>query len=210
MVCISSSAHPEEAAIDVDPTRPVELENTSVHPVVLHTMSWSAEFGVASVAPATGAVLRLLAASTRARSVVEVGTGLGVSGLWLLQGLDSDAALTSIDVDPDLQAMARQSFAAAGFAANRIRLITGRAGTVLPRLADGAYDIVFVDVDPDEHPLCTVAAHRLLRDNGLLVLHQPMGDGTQSVGGPEWSAARLGPDLLAATKTAALPLVHRD
>jgi predicted O-methyltransferase YrrM len=69
-------------------------------------MSWSAEFAVASVAPATGTVLRLLAASTQARSVVEIGTGLGVSGLWLLQGLRPDAVLTSIDVDSDHQAMA--------------------------------------------------------------------------------------------------------
>jgi predicted O-methyltransferase YrrM len=177
--------------------------------VVLHTMSWSAEFAVASVAPATGAVLRLLAASTQARTIVEIGTGLGVSGLWLLQGMRPDAVLTSIDADPDHQAMARQSFAAAGFAPGRVRLITGRAGVVLPRLADAAYDLVFVDGDPADNPLCTFAARRLLRDHGLVVLHQPPVEAEQLMSGPEWSTARLGPDLLAATKTA-LPSSHSD
>ena len=63
----------------------------AVDPVLLHAMSWAAEFGVRAVSPGTGAALRLLAAATRARSVVEIGTGTGVSGLWLLQGMPADA-----------------------------------------------------------------------------------------------------------------------
>ncbi len=81
---------------------------------------------------------------------------------------------------------------------------------MLPRLADGAYDLVFIDADPADNPLCTVAAHRLLRADGLLVLHQPPADAAALVSGPEWTFARLGPDLIAATKTAAIPSGQRD
>lgn len=189
---------PQEAAIDADPT---ELGYASMDPVVLHTMSWSAEFAVATVAPATGATLRLLATSTQARAVVEVGTGLGVSGIWLLRGLRPDSVLTTIDSDPDHQAMARQAYAAAGFTPNRTRLITGRAAQVLPRLADEAYDLVFLDADPDDQAAGTVAAHRLLRPHGLLVVHQPTPQTEGALSGPEWRSARLGTELVAATRS---------
>jgi predicted O-methyltransferase YrrM len=138
-------------------------------PVLLHAMSWAAELGVGAVTPGAGAVLRLLAAAVRIRTAVEIGTGTGVSGLWLLRGAPPDAVLTSIDVEAELQAMARQAFAAAGFPTGRARLIAGVAADVLPRLADGGYDLVFVDVPEAES--CVDAAHRLLRDGGLLVVN---------------------------------------
>lgn len=155
-----------------------------VDPVVLHAMSWAAEFGVAAVGVGTGAALRLLAATGRARNVVEIGTGTGVSGLWLLQGMRPDGVLTSIDHEPEHQALARQSFAAAGFAASRARLIAGVARDVLTRLADNAYDLVFVDGDIEEYGHYVGAAHRLLRDGGLLVLNNAFGpdDGDGGVG----------------------------
>jgi predicted O-methyltransferase YrrM len=143
--------------------------------VVLHAMSWSAEFGVPAVSPDTGAALRLLAAATRAKSVVEIGTGTGVSGLWLLAGLRPDGVLTSIDIEPEHQALARQSFAAAGNVAGRFRLIAGAARDVLPRLADDAYDLVFVDGEVEEYGHYVGAAHRLLRDGGLMVLNNAFG-----------------------------------
>jgi predicted O-methyltransferase YrrM len=192
------------------------------HPVLLHAMSWANELGVSAVGPGAGAALRLLAAATRAKTVVEVGTGTGVSGLWLLAGMRVDGILTSIDVDPDHQAMARQSFAAAGFAQSRARLIAGHARDVLPRLADAAYDLVFVDSEITEYAHCVGAAHRLLRDGGLLVVNNALGVGNGVVDAeagdtdtitlrelmaylreaPEWMAALLnaGTGLLCATK----------
>jgi predicted O-methyltransferase YrrM len=144
-------------------------------PILLHAMSWALELGLRPVTPGAGAVLRLLATASRAKSVVEIGTGTGVSGLWLLRGLRPDALLTSIDIEPEHQAMARQSFAAAGFAPGRARLIAGAAREVLPRLADGAYDLVFVDCDIAGYARCVSAAHRLLREGGLLVVNNALG-----------------------------------
>ena len=54
-----------------------------------------------------GAGLRFLAAAIGARAVVEIGTGTGVSGLWLLRGMAADGVLTSIDMDPEHQRAAR-------------------------------------------------------------------------------------------------------
>ena len=58
-----------------------------------------------------GSLLRLLAAAAKAKSVVEIGTGAGTSGLWLLQGMPDDGILTTIDVEPEHQAAARRAYA---------------------------------------------------------------------------------------------------
>ncbi len=124
--------------------------------------------GSAPIRPVAGAVLRFLAAAIGARTVVEIGTGCGSSGIWLLRGMRPDAVLTSVDVEPEHQRMARKAFAEAGFAANRYRLILGRALDVLPRLSDGAYDLVFCDADSREYPDYLEAALRLLRVGGIV------------------------------------------
>ncbi len=128
----------------------------------------AAELGCDPVLPGTGAALRLLAATLAARSVVEVGTGTGVSGLWLLQGMPADGVLTTIDVEPEHQRAAREAFAEAGIASNRARVISGRALDVLPRLTDGAYDLVFVDAVKPEYEDYLEQALRLLRPGGAV------------------------------------------
>lgn len=125
--------------------------------------------GAAPVGPVTGAALRFVASAIGARSVVEIGTGCGTSGLWLLRGMRPGAVLTSVDVEPEHQRLARAVFVSAGFPAGRYRLISGRALEVLPRLADGAYDLVFCDADPQEYPEYLAAALRLLRPGGVVI-----------------------------------------
>lgn len=121
------------------------------------------------VEPPAGAALRFLAAAIGARSVVEVGTGYGASGLWLLRGMSTDGILTSVDVNGAYQEYARELFSRAGFGAGRARLIRGSAHEVLPRLTDGGYDLVFVDADEASYPFFLDEALRLLRPGGLLV-----------------------------------------
>ncbi|GAA4690227.1 O-methyltransferase [Pseudonocardia yuanmonensis] len=150
--------------------------------------------GAAPVSAGTGAALALLAATTAARAVVEIGTGCGVSGLWLLRGMAADGTLTSIDVDPELQRAARRSFLDAGHGPGRLRLINGLALEVLPRLTDGGYDLVLVDVARSgggariaagaaDYPDYLAEAIRLLRPGGILVL-----DGVLVGGGREVTA----------------------
>jgi predicted O-methyltransferase YrrM len=106
----------------------------------------SLELGVDPVSPAVGAQLAVIAAASRAESIIEVGTGVGVSGLWMLQTARR-AMLTSIDTETEYQQHARQHFADAGIAPARVRLIAGRASEVLPRMNESSYDVVFVDAD---------------------------------------------------------------
>ena len=126
------------------------------------------ELGCTPIGPGGGAALRFLAAATSARAVVEIGTGAGVSGLWLLRGMRPDGVLTTVDKDPEHQRAARQAFAEAGIPSSRARLITGAALEVLPRLADGGYDLVFVDAAKTEYADYLTEALRLLRPGGVV------------------------------------------
>lgn len=123
-----------------------------------------------AVSPALGATLRVLAASIEAAHVVEIGTGTGVSGLWLLEGMAHDGVLTTIDSDPEAQRGAREAYRAAGVPPQRTRAISGAALDVLPRLTSAAYDLVLLDADPAEYPAYVEHAARLLRRSGVLVL----------------------------------------
>ena len=131
----------------------------------------SVEVGVEAVSPATGAQLAVIAAATAATNIMEIGTGLGVSGLWMLTGAPQ-ATLTSIDSEIDHQQLARITFTAAGIPANRVRLIAGRAMDVLPRMNESSYDLVLVDADP--HSVIEYVEHalRMVRTGGtVLVAH---------------------------------------
>lgn len=128
----------------------------------------AAELGCVPIGPAGGATLRVLAAATGARSVVEVGTGAGVSGLYLLGGMATDGVLTTIDVEGEHQRAAREAFGEARISPSRFRLINGSAAEVLPRLRDAAYDLVFVDADKTAYGVYYEQALRLLRPGGIV------------------------------------------
>lgn len=142
--------------------------------VLLRARERSHELGVPAVSTGVAAALTVLAATSKAQTVVEVGTGAGVSGVALLAGLPSTAVLTTIDVDVDHLKAARESFADAGVASNRTRTISGRASQVLPRLTDGAYDLVFIDADKPSAPTYVDQATRLLKPAGLLIVNNAL------------------------------------
>ncbi|WP_304048062.1 O-methyltransferase [Jatrophihabitans endophyticus] len=126
------------------------------------------DFGCTPIGPAGGATLRMLAAAAGARSVVEIGTGAGVSGLYLLAGMATDGVLTTIDLEGEHQRAAKDAFTSAGVAPGRYRLINGSASEVLPRLRDAAYDLVLVDADKDAYEVYYEQAIRLLRGGGIV------------------------------------------
>lgn len=140
-------------------------ENDSIARARAH----STELGIEAVTPAMGAQLAVMAAASAATRIIEIGTGIGVSGLWMLQGMP-DATLTTIESEPEHLAQARTTFAEAGVSTTRVRLIAGRALEVLPRMNERSYDLVFVDADAAhvidyvEHGL------RLVRSGGTVVV----------------------------------------
>ena len=100
---------------------------------------------------------------------MEIGTGTGVSGVWLLRGMRSDGVLTTVDTEGEHQRLAKQAFTEAGIPPQRVRLIPGAALDVLPRLTDGHYDLVFADGDKSEYPEYLTEALRLLKPGGIVV-----------------------------------------
>ena len=108
---------------------------------------------------------------------MEIGTGAGVSGLYLLRGMAPDGVLTSIDVDPEHQSAAKRAFADAGIAPGRTRLIMGRALDVLPRLTEEAYDLLFVDAAKPEYPAYHEQGVRLLRPGGVIAFDSVLWSG---------------------------------
>lgn len=134
------------------------------------------ELGAAPVSATVGAQCAVIAAASGARSMIEIGTGAGVSGLWLLHGAPR-AVLTTIDKEPEHLAAARSAFQAAQIPSAHVRFITGRAAEVLPRMNEAAYDVVFVDAEPDailenvEHGL------RLARPGGTVLVPRVLAGG---------------------------------
>jgi len=129
----------------------------------------SLEMGLKPISPGTGAIIAQVAAASGAKHIIEIGTGLGVSALWLLSGAP-EATLTSIDVEVEHQQIARDALSAAGIPAARARLIAGRASDVLPRINDGSYDLVLVDADAGSVIEYVEHALRIARPGGTVIV----------------------------------------
>lgn len=95
----------------------------------------------------TGVLLRTLAASKPGGLLLELGTGTGVATSWILDGMDSEAVLTSIDTDAKVQEVARQALSAD----RRLTLVTGDALYFLKHQPAESYDLVFADAMPGKY-----------------------------------------------------------
>ncbi len=141
--------------------------------VILRARARAAELGIESITPSVGAQLALLVSIAQAKSVVEVGTGAGVSGLWLLSGNDH-VVLASIESDIDAHNIAKVAFSEANVPASRLRLINGKSLEVMANLADAAYDLVLLDADLATLPEQIHEASRVLRPGGVIAISHAM------------------------------------
>ena len=139
-----------------------------------HARAKAAEIGCVAMGPGAGAIVRTLAAAITAKNVVEIGTGAGVSALWLLDGMHPDGVLTSVDIEAEHQLIAKDAISQAGIAPNRVRLINGRANEVLDRLTESAYDIVLIAGKPLELSANISRALILLRTGGVLIIDRAL------------------------------------
>jgi len=140
-------------------------------PAIASARAHAAEVGCPAIAPAVGSTLAALASAVNARAVVEIGTGAGVSALWLLRGMRPDGVLTSVDSDGEHQRVARLGLSEAEVPTARARLINGCASDVLPRLADGGYDLILCDAAPGQYLDYLTHLRRVLRPAGILAWH---------------------------------------
>ena len=131
------------------------------------------EIGTYDTTPAVGSLLRYLTHLVGATSIVEVGTGSGVSGLWIIPSMIEKGLFTSIDDEVENAKLAKQAFEEAGVNASRFRLITGNSREIVGKLADSLYDIFIMRRSSDL--LESVEnAHRSLRPGGILVIDRAL------------------------------------
>lgn len=104
------------------------------------------DFAMASE-PRTGALLRVLACSKPSGQLLELGTGTGIATAWLLAGMDAGSTLISVDTDPQVQAIARETL---GYDP-RLTLITEDGAAFLRRQSPSSFDLVFADAKPGKY-----------------------------------------------------------
>ena len=134
----------------------------------------SADLGLSAVTPAAARTLTVFTRLIDAKSVVEIGTGAGVSSLAFFAGMGDSGILTTIDTEAEHQLATREVLKAAGISHTRYRLITGEALNILPKMQAGAYDIVFIDAEILEYPEYLEEGLRIVRPGGLLILNHAL------------------------------------
>lgn len=142
--------------------------------VLLRARERATTLGIRPITPGVAAALTVLTRAARPMSVVEVGTGTGVSGTAILRGLPDGAVLTTVDTDVRALRAARESFREAGVDGHRIRTISGRASLVLPRLSTQSYDMVFLDADAANILIYVDEACRMLKPGGTLLVQDAL------------------------------------
>ena len=123
--------------------------------------------GLPIVNPHTGALLHALTRVTGAKRVLEIGTAIGYSGLWIATALASDAVLITLERDATRAARAREHFQAAGVA-EKVSVMIGDASRYLHKIA-GPFDLIFQDGDKAQYDPMLDRLIELLRPGGVLV-----------------------------------------
>lgn len=126
--------------------------------------------GSMSVPPGDGRLLRILAEAAGAKQVVELGTSIGYSGLWICLGLEQTGGkLTTFEIDEGRAAIARANFKRAEVE-DRVTLVMGDAHEKVSTV-EGPVDIVFLDADKDGYLDYLQKLLPKLRPGGLVIAH---------------------------------------
>lgn len=121
-----------------------------------------------SITPEAGKFINVLIGAIQAQRVLEIGTCLGYSAVWIARALPEDGILETIELDDDRADEAEGWFEKAGVD-DRVEILRGKAMGVLPTLPTKRYDAIFIDADKENMPTYLDFAARLLRHNGVLL-----------------------------------------
>jgi predicted O-methyltransferase YrrM len=122
-----------------------------------------------------GALLRVLARAVGATRVLEIGTAIGYSGLWLAGALGEGGMLLTVEKDPERARIARDHFARGGVA-DRVNVLVGDAQRLLTKIA-GPFDLIFQDSDKQLYGPMLDGLVQRLRPGGLLVTDNVLWNG---------------------------------
>lgn len=127
----------------------------------------SRQEGIPAVYPETGAFLHMLTLASGAKRILEIGTAIGYSGLWMARALPEDGLLISMELDPARAARARAAFDRGGVA-QRVSVMVGDAPRLLSKVS-GPFDLIFQDGDKQQYEPLLDRLLALLRPGGLLI-----------------------------------------
>ena len=134
------------------------------------------------IGPLVGRFLYNLAKSSQSKRVLEIGTAIGYSGIWLSRAIQPfKGSLTTIDMNPERVKIAKKNLAEAGFD-KTAKVLEGNALKIIPTLKD-EYDLVFLDSDKDVYPEAFKLSIPLLRKGGLFVADNALWGGDVAKGG---------------------------
>lgn len=137
--------------------------------------------GVPIVVPEVGELLHVLALGARARRIVEVGTAIGVSTLYLARALPDDGVIVSFEVDPERHAAARDYLDRARVLQRAdLRLEDARAG--LQSLEPGTFEFAFLDGVKAQYGDYLELVIPLLAPGGVLASDNVLMSGTVAAG----------------------------
>ena len=136
-------------------------------PVLLEMETEGTERGFPIVGRMVGVVLEILARGIGARRVFELGSGYGYSGYWFSRAIGPSGELHLTDGDPENERKALEYLGRAGLA----KLVQFHVGEAIQSLqsTDGAFDIVYNDIDKDGYPAAWRAARDRIRPGGLFI-----------------------------------------
>ena len=153
---------------------------TAPDPVLAEMEAHGAREAIPIVVPETGALLQVMARSAGARRILEVGTAIGVSTLYLARALPADGTIVSFEIDEQRHAAARAYLERAGVLGRAdLRLEDAREG--LERL-DGTFDMAFIDGVKAQYGDYFDALLPLLRSGGVLAVDNVLMSGTVAEG----------------------------
>ncbi|MBC2722631.1 O-methyltransferase [Desulfosporosinus sp.] len=121
------------------------------------------------VTPMVGNFLNLLVFTSKAQTILEVGTAIGYSTIWLARAAkETGGHVTTIDMNKDRLARARENIECAGLR-DQVTTLEGDARKLL-RTLDAAYDLVFIDAAKGEYLEYLSLIYPLIAPGGLLVV----------------------------------------
>ena len=114
-----------------------------------------------------GSLLRVLATGMGASRILEIGTAVGYSGIWLAGALPPGGRLLTLEIDAERARTARENFAGSGFA-DRVNVMVGDAHRMLAKVG-GPFDLIFQDGDKNQYGPLLQRLVDLLRPGGMLI-----------------------------------------
>jgi predicted O-methyltransferase YrrM len=149
-------------------------------PVLAEMEAQAARERIPIVVPETGALLHVLARARRAQRIIEVGTAIGVSTLYLARALAPGGLIVSFEIDERRRAAARDYLARAGVL-GRVDLRLADARTGLASLSE-PFDMAFIDGVKAQYGEYLDALLPLLEPGGVLAVDNVLMSGTVAEG----------------------------